>query len=144
MATAKSGGGGTKVQVVNTFDPENIEWTATSRSPKLSVRGLNASQSLDRMNSLLRKHFDGADFEIVERLVLPQALQDRVDDFGAKTALSKQLAEELDALRVPLARDLQKIGVMQRTAAEVVGLSPTWLANLSRQFDSDPNNRRSK
>jgi hypothetical protein len=133
----------TKVQITNELDAKVGEWVATCKRPQLQVYGVNAGQSYDRMNSLLKKHFDGRPFVIVEKIALTKELQERVDEVLRQKRELDALHDAYDSARVPLGKDLQKYGLLLRQAAALLDISPTYLGSMARRADSDPERKRS-
>lgn len=129
------------VQVRTTFSEADREWISSSRRPALTASGVKTEESLDRLNSLLRQHFQqkseekGEDiaYTIEETLDVPDDLKGRVDEYQHFWRQLNELNDKIDNLRKPLAKDLKRSGLMLKQVAKLLGITPTHLGNILRQ-----------
>jgi hypothetical protein len=122
-----------KVTVTLQLDAKLGEWVASSQRPDLQATGLDAGQARERLKSLLEEHHGEREFQVVEKILLPKELQDRVDAYQRDLKTIEELREKTERDRLPLAKDLQRFGLQQKQAAELVGLSATWLGNMLKR-----------
>jgi predicted RNase H-like HicB family nuclease len=122
-----------KVTITLQLDAKLGEWVASCQRPDLHATGLDAGQARERLKSLLEQHHGEREFAVVEKIILPKDLQDRVDSYQRDLKTIDELREKAERERLPLAKDLQRYGLQQKQAAELVGLSATWLGNMLKR-----------